>query len=67
LLDQLIGQRNAVDALAPVVKVLHPRENAAMLFEAEVLRFERSGDLQVKNVVQKDGAEHEPLGIETCG
>src|SRR5689334_5291013 len=67
LLHQLIGERDAVDLFAAVVQVLHARENAAMLFEAEVFVLNRARDLEIGVLVQQNRAEHKALSIDVGG
>ena len=50
-----------------VVQVLHPREDAAMLLQAEVLWFDRAGHLKVDVSFSRIEPEHESLGIQICG
>ena len=66
-LHQLVGHGDAVDLFAALVQFAHAPEDAAVLFEAEVVGFERAGRLDVEAVVQQDGAEHEALGIDIGG
>ena len=63
-LHQLVGDGDAVDFFAALLQFAHAAEDAAMLFQAEVVGFERAGRLHVKGVVEQDGAEHEALGID---
>ena len=53
--------------LAAVVQILHAREDAAVLFQAEVVGLERAGHLKIDGVVQQNRAEHEALGIDIGG
>ena len=66
-LHQLIGDGDAVDFLAALVHVAHALENAAVLLQAEIVDFERAGRLYVETVVQQNGTEHEPLGVDIRG
>ena len=45
----------------------HAEEDAAVLLQAEVVGFERAGDLNELRVVQQDGAEDESLGVQIAG
>ena len=67
LLHQLVRDRDAVDLFAAVVQVLHARENAPVLFEAEIFGLKRARDLQIQVVVQQNRAEHESLSVQICG
>ena len=66
-LHQLVGYRDAVHPFPALLQFAHPAEDPAVLLQAEVIRLQGSGCLDVKPVVQKDGAEHEPLRIDVCG
>ncbi len=66
-LHQLVGDRDAVDAFAALLQLAHALEDAAVLLQAEVVGFERSGGLDIQAVVEQDGAEHEALGIDVRG
>ncbi len=46
------------------VQLAHAQEDAAMLLQAEVVGFERAGDLDVERVVHQDRAQDEALGVE---
>ena len=61
------AERDTVDPFASLVQVGHSREDAAVLFEAEIVGLERSGGLNVEAVVQQNGAEHESLGVDIRG
>ena len=52
--------------LAAVVQILHARENAAVLLQAEVVGFDDARHLEIDGVVQQNRAEHEALGIGIC-
>ena len=66
-LQQLVGDGDAVDALAALVQVAHALEDAAVLLQAEVVGLEGAGGLDVETVVEQDRAEHESLGIHVGG
>ena len=66
-LHQLIGDGDAVDLLAALLQLAHAPEDAAVLFQAEVVGLERAGGLDVEAVVEQNGAEHEALGIDIGG
>ena len=63
-LHQLVGDRDAVDLLAALVHVAHALEYAAVLFQAEIAALQSAGRLDVETVVQQNGTEHEPLGVD---
>ncbi len=50
--QQFVGQRDAVDALAALVQLHHAVENAAVLLQAEVVRFQDAGHLDKLRVVE---------------
>ena len=54
LLHQLVGDGNAVDTLAALVQLAHAQEDAAVLFQAEIVGFEHAGHLDVERVVHQD-------------
>ena len=62
-LHQLVGDGDAVDALAAILEFAHAAEDEAMLLQAEIVGFERARDLDVEGVVEQDGAEHEAFGV----
>ncbi len=64
---QLVGDGDAVDFLAAFVQLPHAPENAAVLFEAEVLGFQGTGGLHEETIVEEDAAEHETLGVLVDG
>ena len=66
-LQQLVGDGDAVDRLAAILKVAHPLEDAAMLLQAEVVGLEGAGGLDVQTVVEQNRPEHESLGIHVGG
>ena len=67
LLHQLVGDGDAIDALAALVQLAHAQEDAAVLFQAEVVGFERAGHLDVERVVHQDGAQDEAFGVQIGG
>ena len=67
LLHQLVGDGDAIDAVAALVQLAHAEEDAAMLLQAEVFGFERARDLDVKRVVHENGAQDEAFGVEIGG
>ena len=62
--EQFIGDGHPIDLFAAIVQIFHPREDAAVLFEAEVLGLDAARGLQVDRIVQQDRTEHEPLGVQ---
>ena len=46
------------------VQLAHAEEDAAVLFQAEVVGFERAGYLDVERVVHQNGAQDEAFGVE---
>ncbi len=63
LLHQLVGDGNPVDTLAALVQLAHAQEDAAMLFQAEIVGFEHPGHLNVERVIHQDGAQNEALRV----
>ncbi len=61
---ELFGQRNTVDSLAALVEIGHSAEDTTVFLERKIVGFEHRGDVQVKRVVEEDGAEHHPLGLQ---
>ena len=62
---QLVGHRDAVDALAALVQFADAGEDAAVLFQAEIVGLQLAGGLYIKAVVEQDGPEHEALGVDS--
>ena len=67
VLHQLIGHRHAIDAFAAIIQLRHPREDAAMFFEAEIVGLKGAGDGDERYVVHQNGAEHKTFGIQVRG
>ena len=61
---QLVGERDVVDLLLPVVEFQHPPEDAAVLIQAEVVGLKRRGDVDELLVVHQHGAQNHALGVD---
>ena len=48
-------------------RLAHAQEDAAVLFQAEIVGFEGAGDLDEERVVHQDGAQDEPFGVQIGG
>jgi hypothetical protein len=67
VLHQLFGDRQPVDALAAGVQFAHAQEDAAVLFQGEVVGVQAGGHLNVERAVDQHGAEHAAFGVDAGG
>src|SRR5262249_35228410 len=58
LLDQRLGEGDRVDRLSVLVQFEHPREDAAVRVEVEIVRFERLGGFVRGKIVQQDRTQN---------
>ena len=63
---ELVGDGDAIDVLAALVEIAHAAEDAAMLFEAEVVGLESAGGLDVEVFVRR-AVEDETVGDAVVG
>ncbi len=63
-LHQVVGKRDAVDFLAAFMQAGHPREDAPIGFEGEVVGLDGRGDGEKRLRLQQDRAQHEALGVQ---
>ena len=64
---QLVSHRHAVYLFAAFVNVSHSGENAAMFFQAEVVRLQRARGLDIVRIVHQDRSEDEALRVQVRG
>ena len=61
--EQFVRHRHAVDLFVARVQFAHPPEDAAVLFEREILLHDHAGDFDETGIVQHHGAENKALGV----
>jgi hypothetical protein len=64
---QLVRNGDAVDLLAALMQLQHPREDAAVLFELKIGFGDRRHDFHQTGIVQQNRAENKPLRIDVRG
>src|SRR5690348_2676725 len=64
LLQQLVRDRDAIDALRACIQLAHAQKDAAVLFQAEVVGIQRAGYLDIQRIVHQNRAKDKALGVE---
>ncbi len=65
--QQFVRYRDPIDLFIALVDLRHAHENAAVLFEREILVCEQARDVDEPRVVEKDRPQDESFGVYVGG